>query len=569
MPRVVKTAEPAPIDDSHRARILAYDEDTADLESVGNSVADEEAESANKWVNLKLQVSELQRTQAAAKRSAARGKIVAGEKESIEAKIISLGKKMKTAEGDYQFRRVDAEKLFKAARVNLDAVQLSARLSSVEVEAPSPFARAPRVKTSTNGSSTTTNGSNGESGTTTTLEEDKTTSDSEEGGLFGNMLEEMPTEAVNDAGTTIAVRDMGLLRSFSGKSPRVNLEETVRKIDKFATVGFTPISRSRACRASVTIRWDGGRTQIFEMQDVACQDVAQSNNYIATVALFSVGQATGCHKVLPLVFKDLWDELVAQRKTEEDETYRNELKTFKSIAELRIQPSAAKVARIAKAHSDEEGRPINSNGISAEESARITHDFALREQWESYQHMLQQRANLPIAAFREHIMSVIDSSQCVVLCGETGCGKSTQVPSFILEHGMRRGQRVKIWCTEPRRISAVSLAQRVSSELGEASGACGTRSSLVGYSIRLDSRVSASSRIIFATTGIVLRMLEGESLLDASHLIIDEVHERSIDSDFLLLLLRSLLQKRKDLKVILMSATVEFVASFRCQRRLL
>lgn len=81
----------------------------------------------------------------------------------------------------------------------------------------------------------------------------------------------------------------------------------------------------------------------------------------------------------------------------------------------------------------------------------------------------------------------------------------------------------------------------------------------MGYSIRLDSQVSASSRIIYATTGIVLRMLEGrESLADAAtHLIIDEVHERSIDSDFLLIVLRQLLQVRKDLKVILMSATVE------------
>lgn len=137
-------------------------------------------------------------------------------------------------------------------------------------------------------------------------------------------------------------------------------------------------------------------------------------------------------------------------------------------------------------------------------------------------------------------------------------GKSTQVPSFILEHDMRIGRNVKIFCTEPRRISAISLAQRVSQELGEPPNACGTRNSYVGYSIRLDSAVSASTRIVYATTGIVLRMLEGrESLSDVTHIIIDEVHERSIDSDFLLIVLREILEHRKDLKVILMSATVD------------
>lgn len=134
---------------------------------------------------------------------------------------------------------------------------------------------------------------------------------------------------------------------------------------------------------------------------------------------------------------------------------------------------------------------------------------------------------------------------------------------------MRMGRDVKIYCTEPRRISAISLAQRVSQELGEPANACGTRNSYVGYSIRLDSAVSASTRIVYATTvsssllaaspvcgthvafeqGIVLRMLEGrESLADITHIIIDEVHERSIDSDFLLIILREILEVRKDLK---------------------
>lgn len=106
-------------------------------------------------------------------------------------------------------------------------------------------------------------------------------------------------------------------------------------------------------------------------------------------------------------------------------------------------------------------------------------------------------------------------------------GKSTQMPSFILEDELSRGRHCKIYCTEPRRISAISLAQRVSEELGEAKGAVGTARSLVGYAIRLESHAVASTRLIYATVGIVLRMLESAKGLDEiTHLVIDEIHER-------------------------------------------
>lgn len=137
-------------------------------------------------------------------------------------------------------------------------------------------------------------------------------------------------------------------------------------------------------------------------------------------------------------------------------------------------------------------------------------------------------------------------------------GKSTQVPSFLLEHQLRLGRPCKIYCTEPRRISAISLARRVSEELGEGRNDIGTSRSLVGYSIRLEANTSKETRLVYATTGIVMRMLEGSNeLREITHLVLDEVHERTIDSDFLLIVLKKLLLRRKDLKVILMSATVD------------
>jgi ATP-dependent RNA helicase DHX29 len=137
-------------------------------------------------------------------------------------------------------------------------------------------------------------------------------------------------------------------------------------------------------------------------------------------------------------------------------------------------------------------------------------------------------------------------------------GKSTQVPSFILEHQLSNGKPCKIYCTEPRRISAISLARRVSEELGERKNDLGTSRSLVGYAIRLESNTSKETRLVYATTGIVMRMLEASNdLKDITHIVLDEVHERTIDSDFLLIVLRKLMVRRPDLKVVLMSATVD------------
>ncbi|GAA5869879.1 hypothetical protein JCM1840_007661 [Sporobolomyces johnsonii] len=580
-----------------RARILAYDEELEQSLSAAVDSPEDERDANQKYAALKLQLSEIQRAQGASKR-ASKGKgdrkgaspMSEEQEEWMEMQAEVLRKKIKVIEADYTFRKVDAEKLYREERTKLDAAQLAARLNGTTLESSIPeFTPSTTSATSATESgldpspdistqaSTVPNGTslsppspgqppelepNGVQSPPATAE-----ADGDADGFFGNLLDEMPAEETNDFGTVIPVRNMALPKHFSGKTPKVNLEETVRKLDKYATVVFGVLSRSRAVRASVTVRWgDAAKsTQTFEMQDVACWDQPQAYNYVATVALFAVasskeGNGMAVNKQLPTIFRDLWDELVAKKKEEDDDEYRNKLKLYKAIAEPRLQELSSRDPRGAKAEktADERHEIAGPNEVSPEMSQRIQQEMLARQSWPSYQEMLRQRANLPIAAYRTEIMKTIEESQCIVLCGETGCGKSTQVPSFILEHDMRLGRPVKVFCTEPRRISAISLAQRVSAELGEPPNACGTRNSLVGYSIRLDSAVSASTRVVYATTGIVLRMLEGrESLADVTHIIIDEVHERSIDSDFLLIVLREILEVRKDLKVILMSATVD------------
>ena len=166
--------------------------------------------------------------------------------------------------------------------------------------------------------------------------------------------------------------------------------------------------------------------------------------------------------------------------------------------------------------------------------------------------MLRQRAALPAASFAAEICRVVSSSPVTVLEGQTGCGKTTQVPQFILEDADARGQRCSIVCTQPRRISAIGVAQRVAEERCERLG------STVGYTIRMESATSAATRLLFCTTGILLRRLEDDpTLAGTTHVVVDEVHERSMESDFLLMTLRDLLPRRPDLRIVLMSATIE------------
>lgn len=176
----------------------------------------------------------------------------------------------------------------------------------------------------------------------------------------------------------------------------------------------------------------------------------------------------------------------------------------------------------------------------------------------SFVKMLDFRKKLPSYTMREEIVSTIESSQVLVISGETGCGKTTQVPQFILDSYIEKGigSQCRIICTQPRRISAISVAERVAAERCE--NVNDTRKSSVGYQIRLETkRPRPQGSILFCTTGIVLKFLESDpDLHRASHIIIDEIHERDLQSDFLMIILKDLLRRRTNLKVILMSATL-------------
>ncbi|KAK1785374.1 hypothetical protein P4O66_018755 [Electrophorus voltai] len=183
-------------------------------------------------------------------------------------------------------------------------------------------------------------------------------------------------------------------------------------------------------------------------------------------------------------------------------------------------------------------------------------DFQAKAENPKYLEMLKFRETLPSYGMRERLVSLVQASRVVVISGETGCGKTTQVTQFILDDYIQRGagSLCRVVCTQPRRISAISVAERVAAERAESVG----EGRSCGYQIRLQSRLPRKQgSVLYCTTGIILQWLRSDPCLSSiSHLVLDEVHERSLQSDVLLAVVRDLLHSREDLKVVLMSATL-------------
>ncbi|KAK3332722.1 P-loop containing nucleoside triphosphate hydrolase protein [Cercophora scortea] len=423
--------------------------------------------------------------------------------------------------------------------------------------------------------------------------------DSDDAGGLADIFSSLPVNEVDPLtgksstvingsdGAKVTIRDFG---KWTGVSPMRALEEACRSRDSSVRITYHLLPDvAYANRHAVNIVWSKPQevppapetgdlealtspTQfVFKMTSIATPEPKQSEAYIATSALFFIfASSAKDEKVslrLPSAWKDLWSELAEARKNKADEQDRVAVKHLRDLVRKRMEQELEDGVLIQGAF---KGRGQAKNTTDSEQS---DHERAKRQPWgpeyyqniwyqkartPRFQQMLVSRMQLPMWQFRQQVVETVDREQVVIICGETGCGKSTQVPSFLLEHELSQGKPCKIYCTEPRRISAISLARRVSEELGEGRNDLGTNRSLVGYSIRLEANTSRETRLVFATTGIVMRMLEGSNdLRDITHLVLDEVHERSIDSDFLLIVLKKLLLRRQDLKVVLMSATVD------------
>lgn len=173
-------------------------------------------------------------------------------------------------------------------------------------------------------------------------------------------------------------------------------------------------------------------------------------------------------------------------------------------------------------------------------------DFTQKQSFGKLAKLKKEQRNLPIFQYRDKIVDMVRAHPVVVVAGDTGCGKSTQVPQYLLSTGFSH-----IACTQPRRIACISLAKRVSFESLNQYG------SKVGYQIRFETTRTPATKMVFLTEGLLLRQIQQDATLPQYEVVIvDEVHERHLHCDFLLGVLRTLISLRSDLKIILMSATI-------------
>ena len=199
-------------------------------------------------------------------------------------------------------------------------------------------------------------------------------------------------------------------------------------------------------------------------------------------------------------------------------------------------------------------RPFAS--VAPEEATRRAEAFRARAASDAALAQIQrQRDALPVRAFRDALLEATRAHQVVLVAGATGCGKTTQVPQYLIDDAWARGRGAAIMCTQPRRISAVTVSERVAAERGEPIGG-----GAVGYQIRLESKAGPECALLFCTNGVLLRRLTSPGadamLAGLSHIVVDEIHERDLFADFLAVVLRSALARHPHLKLVLMSATV-------------
>ncbi|CAH1783851.1 unnamed protein product [Owenia fusiformis] len=169
-----------------------------------------------------------------------------------------------------------------------------------------------------------------------------------------------------------------------------------------------------------------------------------------------------------------------------------------------------------------------------------------------YYDILRKRMQLPVWEYKEKFNEVLSSNKIMVLVGETGSGKTTQIPQWCLEWVRGRFNKKAVACTQPRRVAAMSVAQRVADEVDVGIG------QEVGYSIRFEDCTSSKTQLKYMTDGMLLREAMSDPLLEAYGVILlDEAHERTLATDILMGLIKEVTKQREDLKIIIMSATLD------------
>ncbi|CAK5076938.1 unnamed protein product [Meloidogyne enterolobii] len=198
----------------------------------------------------------------------------------------------------------------------------------------------------------------------------------------------------------------------------------------------------------------------------------------------------------------------------------------------------------------------NANTMNYKFDLNKSNPFNGRPYSQRFFEFLRKRMALPVWDYREKFLELLNKNQCLVLVGETGSGKTTQIPQWCLDYarekGVMMGKKYMVACTQPRRVAAMSVANRVADELDVQLG------QEVGYSIRFEDCVSDRTILKYCTDGMLLREAMNNPLLEQYEVILlDEAHERTLATDILMGLIKEITKQRKDLKIVVMSATLD------------
>uniref|UniRef100_A0A3Q1IVP1 ATP-dependent RNA helicase DHX29 n=1 Tax=Anabas testudineus TaxID=64144 RepID=A0A3Q1IVP1_ANATE len=343
-------------------------------------------------------------------------------------------------------------------------------------------------------------------------------------------------------------------RSWTGKSPKQFLIDWVRKnLPKSPPPAFHKVAAGRYWRCKVRVQRPDDVMEVCPT--ILTEDSMQAQHLAATLALYNLVKGQSVHQLLPPTYREVWLEWrdSEQQQQEESRTAAN-------------KPRDQFISRLLTRLKQQQNQSqVQGSGSKGQVGLDKAGDEDPEESWENLSFnecptFKAEREQLPVFQHRHRVLEALQRHPVVVVAGETGSGKSTQIPQFLLEELLTGGkvpQPCNIVVTQPRRISAMSLACRVSQELGCEDGP-GSKSSLCGYQMRMENRSGEWTRLLYCTTGVLLRKLQHDRHLNSlTHIIVDEVHERSVHSDFLLTILKDVVMRRSDLQLILMSATVD------------
>ncbi|RKP19703.1 P-loop containing nucleoside triphosphate hydrolase protein [Rozella allomycis CSF55] len=328
------------------------------------------------------------------------------------------------------------------------------------------------------------------------------------------------------------------ISKWSGKTPKTLLQEYCQKnASKLAIkdIECNLNATGYMCKAVIT----GKINKEFTMEKECCSTKKEAEHFVSTIALHEImSEKKSFKNLLPPVFRDLWIEFDNKNDNVVDGNEKRRI-DFISTEMSNLKFEKPKVSLKTKFENSEIRNFQNRKLKSIEEVKKVINE---NQNLESYKNILKERQELPIFQARQEIIDEFNANQVIVVSGMTGSGKSTQLPQIILMEEILKNRNVNIICSQPRRISAISIAERVSLEVGDSK--CGR---LVGYQIKQEKCDSEFTRLLYCTNGVLLRRLEIDpDLRDVTCVIIDEVHERILQVDFLLIMMKRLIAKRSD-----------------------